>query len=306
MVNDNRATFFHSDALFEGKPVPARQVMHDTRGFIAELLCKAINKNALEEEISTEDKERMLAFVRSFGALAKDYSYRGSPRAGYDEAPGAALSRGRLRDPLSLKELLRSDFWQLQLHYSERFEQAPTMLQPVGGMDRIAYAFAERLVGSIRYGAVVKEIRKTGAGVIVIYADESGRAAAIEAEYAICTIPLSHLKAIPSDFSADFKAAMAACHYAKAAKIAFQADRRFWEEDSHVYGGITWTNRDITQIWYPSSGFHAQKGVLIGAYIWTDEIGESFGRMTPEQRLEAAMTSGERIHPARMSPAELP
>jgi monoamine oxidase len=296
MVNDNRATSFQSDTVFQGKPIPARQVMHDVRGFVAELLCKAINKNALEEEISAEDKERMLAFVRNFGALAMDYSYRGSSRAGYDEAPGAALSRGRLSGPLSLKELLRSDFWQYQLHYSERFEQAPTMLQPVGGMDRIAYAFAERLASSITYGAIVKEIRKSGAGVRVIYADETGRASATEAHYAICTIPLSHLKAIPSDFSSDFKAAMAACYYAKAAKIAFQADRRFWEEDYHIYGGITWTSRDITQIWYPSAGFHAAKGVLIGAYIWSDDIGDSFGRMTPEQRLEAAVTSGEKVH----------
>jgi monoamine oxidase len=296
MVNDNRATLFQNDTVFEGKPVPARQVMHDVRGFLAELLCKAINKNALEAEISAEDKERMLVFARDSGALAKDYSYKGSSRAGYDEAPGAGLSRGRLRNPLSWEELLRSEFWKFPLNYSERFEQAPTMLQPVGGMDRIAHAFAKRLAGSIKYRAVVKEIRKTGFGVRIIYADETGQTAAIEADYAICTIPLSHLKTIPSDLSSDFKAAIAACHYAKAAKIAFQADRRFWEEDYDIYGGISWTSRDITQIWYPSAGFHAPKGVLIGAYIWTDEIGESFGRMTPEQRLEAAVTSGEKLH----------
>lgn len=68
MVNDNRATFFQSDEAFAGKPVSSRRLIHDTRGFIAEMLAKAINKNALAEEVSAEDKERLLAFVRSFGA----------------------------------------------------------------------------------------------------------------------------------------------------------------------------------------------------------------------------------------------
>jgi monoamine oxidase len=124
-----------------------------------------------------------------------------------------------------------------------------------------------------------------------------GEAFAVEADYCVCTIPLSVLATIPSDLSSACKAAMAECQYAKAVKLAFQADRRFWEEDHQIYGGISWTKRDITQIWYPSSGFHAQKGVLLGAYIWSEPIGAAFGRMTPEERLEAARISGERVHP---------
>ena len=123
MVNDNRATFFQSDDAFEGKPVSSRAVIHDTRGFIAELLAKAIDKNALAELISGEDKKRMSAFVRSFGDLAKDNTYKGSPRAGYDEPPGAELAAGRLREPLSFKELLKSDFWYYKLYYGEHFER---------------------------------------------------------------------------------------------------------------------------------------------------------------------------------------
>src|SRR5262249_36869766 len=83
MVNDNRATLFHDHAAFAGKPVSARRVVHDGRGFIAELLAKAISKDALSEAVSAEDKERMLAFVRNFGALRADHSYKGSPRSGY-------------------------------------------------------------------------------------------------------------------------------------------------------------------------------------------------------------------------------
>jgi monoamine oxidase len=301
MVNDNRATVFQDDDTFQGKPVSARQVIHDSRGFIAELLAKAISKDALAEEISTQDKARMLAFVRSFGALARDNSYKGSARAGFREPPGAGPSAGQLSEPLSFKELLKSEFWEYKLYYSERFEQATTMLQPVGGMDQIAQAFAQRLGTSITFGAVVTELRKKGAGVTVIARQADGRQFAIDADYAVCTIPLSVLATIASDLSPAHKSAVAACHYAKAVKLAFQADRRFWEEDHQIYGGISWTKRDITQLWYPSAGFHARKGVLIGAYIWNEPVGEVFGQMTPEQRLEAAVISGEMLHPGYRS-----
>src|SRR5262249_61377396 len=198
---------------------------------------------------------------------------------------------------ISFKELLKSEFWEYKLYYGERFEQAATMLQPNGGMDRIAQAFAARLGQSIRYECVVKEIRKTEAGARIIYQDSSGQRLSIEADYVVCTIPLQALAAITSDFAPEFKLAIAACDYVKAAKIAFQADRRFWEEDLQIYGGISWTDRDITQIWYPSAGFHKEKGVLLGAYIWTNPIGERFGRLTPEHRLEAAIRRREKNRP---------
>ena len=93
MVSDNRASFFQSDASFKGKPVAIRQVVNVPE------LCrraarKAINKDSLAEEVSSEDKERILAFIWSFGALAKDGSYGGSARAGYSEAPAPGLQSG--------------------------------------------------------------------------------------------------------------------------------------------------------------------------------------------------------------------
>jgi monoamine oxidase len=297
MVNDNRATLFQDDDAFQGKPVSSRQVIHDSRGFIAEMLAKAISKDALAEAVSADDKERMLAFVRSFGALARDNSYKGSARAGFREPPGAGISAGQLNEPLSFKELLKSEFWEYKLHFGEHFDQAATMLQPVGGMDQIAQAFAQRLGTSISFSTVVNELRKTETGVKVLVRDSHGREYAIDADYAVCTIPLSVLASIASDLSPTHKSAIAACHYAKAAKLAFQADRRFWEEDHQIYGGISWTKRDITQIWYPSAGFHARKGIVIGAYITSDAIGEAFGQMLPQQRLETAVISGEKIHP---------
>ena len=54
-----------------------------------------------------------------------------------------------------------------------------------------------------------------------------------------------------------------------AGKVGWQADR-FWETKDQIYGGISWTTDDITQIWYPSSGFLGRKGVLTGAYMYGD------------------------------------
>ncbi len=88
-----------------------------------------------------------------------------------------------------------------------------------------------------------------------------------------------------------------------AVKIAFQAERRFWELDEAIYGGISWTARDITQVWYPSAGIHQRKGILVGAYIWSEDLGDKFAAMPPADRLAAALADGERLHPDyRQSP----
>jgi monoamine oxidase len=296
MVNDNRAALFHSDAAFAGRPVVARQVINDGRGFLAELLAKAINRDALDGAVDAEDKERLLAFVRSFGALRPDNTYAGSGRAGLSTLPGAGATPGKLNAPLAFAELLKSEFWYYKMHFAEDFDFAATMLQPVGGMDRITAAFAARLADAIIYNAVVGEIRCSGAGARIVYRDAGGDERALAADYVVCTVPLPVLAAIPADFSADFSAAIRAAHYVKAAKVAFQS-RRFWEEDQHIYGGISWTDREITQIWYPSSGFHRRDGILLGAYIWSDEIGEAFGRLAPAERIAVAIDSGEKLHP---------
>jgi monoamine oxidase len=173
------------------------------------------------------------------------------------------------------------------------------MMQPVGGMDRIGAAFGRKLAPLIHYGAEVLRIRKTGSGVQIAWNDRKRRGStrAVEAPYVICTIPLPVLRAIDADFAPEIKTAMAAATAVAAGKLAFQAERRFWEIDHHIYGGISWTSRDITQIWYPSSGLHKKKGILVGAYIWSDELGEAFAAKRPAQRLDDALADGERLHP---------
>ena len=107
------------------------------------------------------------------------------------------------------------------------------------------------------------------------------------------------MKDIPNDFSPETQAAIESVAFVPAVKIGFQTRRRFWEDDHAIYGGISWTDQDITQIWYPANGYHRDKGVILGAYIWDDRPGqgERFANMTPPERLRTAIAEGEHIHP---------
>jgi len=296
MCNDNRAAFMHDDAAFDGKPQRARAVINDTRGYVAELAAKAVDQAALAGPVSTEDRERLRALLRSFGALDRDLAYRGSSRSGYAEPPG--IEAGRVSQPLDLRALLQSDFWRFKTQFGESWTMAATMMQPVGGMGRIGEAFARRLGRAITYEAEVVELRRAGNRARVVW-KHTGRGTnhAIEADHLICTIPLPVLRTIPADFSPAVQAALAAPDYVPAGKVAFQAERRFWELDDQIYGGLSWTTRDITQIWYPSAGLQEQKGILVGAYIWSDAEGNAFADKLPAQRIEDALADGEHVHP---------
>jgi monoamine oxidase len=298
MVNENRNAFFQSDKALGGRPIRARQIIADQRGYIAELLAKAVNQRALDEALTADDQERFLVMLRNFGALDKSFQYKGSSRAGYAKWPGAADRPGESLAPLAFTEFLESLTAYFQTNFGERIDWQPTMLQPVGGMDKIARAFERRVRSMIRYGAEVHEIRRHGEGVRIGYRDAAtGKRHSIEADYCVCTIPLSVLADIDADFSPGHQQAIRACHYVKACKLAFQANRRFWEEDDQIYGGISWTDQAVTQIWYPSTGFHRPKGILVGAYIWTDRIGEQFGQASPAQRNVMAIQNGAKLHP---------
>jgi monoamine oxidase len=101
----------HNPAANDGKPIELRQAINDTRGEISELLGKAINRGALDQELSAHDKERMLAFLRHYGDLSPDLVYEGSARAGYKILPGPANQPGVRRDPVPLSVLLDADMW---------------------------------------------------------------------------------------------------------------------------------------------------------------------------------------------------
>jgi monoamine oxidase len=291
-VNHSRAAFVH-EAAFDGVPLRQRQGFADTRGYIAELLAKCTQRGALDAELTAVDKEKLLAWLKSLGDLGTDYVYRGSSRGGFSNQPNAGLGGGILNEPLALARYLNSTArWQ---NFNEGLNQQPTMLQPVGGMDAITNAFAQHVHHLIQYQSVVREIRNTAEGATVAYT-RHGQPASMTADFVICTIPTTVLKDIPNNFSAETQAAIVGIHYIHAVKIGFQSSR-WWEDSLAIYGGITWTDQKITQMWYPSNGLHAEKGILLGAYTWAADTDAYFADLSPAARLAEAIAQGENVHP---------
>lgn len=295
-TNENHAALMHSTTAFGGQPVIARRIHADSRGNIARLLAMAVNQNALDAELTAADKANIIAMLRSFGDLNGSLDYLGSNRAGF---PGqentGSRQRGELVNPLALQDLINETFWQQRQGFAQGINQQPTMLQPVGGMDRIARAFEAQVVNDLVTDAQVTEIRKITNGVRIIY-DRFGASAQLDVDFCVCTIPATVLRNIANDFSAAHQAEINGFSYSSAGKIAFQS-RRFWEQDHNIYGGISWTTQDITQIWYPNSGFGQNSGILVGAYIFGGSAGSNFANQTLQQRINSAITQGSNLHP---------
>jgi monoamine oxidase len=170
------------------------------------------------------------------------------------------------------------------------------MLRPVGGMSKIAEALARSLGTLVTYDAEVIQLRRQGDGARVVWQDKrTGEVASVDGEYVMVTIQPGLLPQLDHDFSPRVRQALAAPSGTPLAKVGFQAKRRFWELDQQIYGGISWTDHAITQIWYPSHGIHDKRGILVGAYVFRD--GEAFANKSLRERIELALEGGELLHP---------
>jgi len=293
-VNASRSSLLQSDRMNGGKAVQQRQVVNDTRGHVAELLAKSIRRNALDEELSAVDKERMLEFLRTYGDLSPDYFYKGSERSGYKVTPGAGEKAGEVRDPLDMHALLDANLWD-GIMYEEQFPWQATMFQPIGGMDRIPAAFEKRVGHMIRFECPVQQIRKTPGGVRIAYRDaKAGADRTIDAHYCVCALPFTILKDLDADFSPDLRQVIKSVTYDRAYKIAWES-RRFWEHDYSIYGGISFLDQPVNLVWYPSARLFSGKGVVIAGYNL--ENGTPLEAMNLAEKFQASRQAVEHLHP---------
>jgi monoamine oxidase len=303
-VNMSRGARLLNPAANGGKPIEMRQAVNDVRGEISELLGKAINRGALDQELTGRDKQRLIAFLKQYGDLSPDLLFKGSSRAGYKVLPGAGEEAGVVRDPVPLGTLLDIELWGAMLA-EENFDFQATMFQPVGGMDRIPEAFAQKLGPLVRLTSEVTSIRRRDNGVSVDYLDKrAGTRSSIDAAYCLVTIPLKVLAGIDGDFSGEHRAAIKGVVYGDAVKIAWQS-RRFWEIDEQIYGGISWVKGPTAMVWYPSDRFFSEKGVLLGGYA-TRDAGDLLGTRPLAEQLELSRAAIEALHPGRSRELEKP
>jgi monoamine oxidase len=300
----NHNAYLHSAKAFGGRPQRIREIKTDFQGHTSELLAKVVQKGQLDELVTKEDREVLLQSLRWWGALDKDYTYKTSLDTsefrGYERDPGGGLGAEPVAGQvIGLSDILQSRLWQALAVFAE-YEFQTTMFQPVGGMGRIGEAFVREVGNLITYNAKVTRIAQGEKGVTVTYQDTAhpGVTRQVSADWCVCTIPLSILSQIDIQVGAPMLAAIAAVPYASSVKIGLQFKRRFWEEDEHIFGGISYTDLPIRQISYPSTDYNTTgKAVLLGCYTWNGANSYELTAMTPQQRIERALEQGAQIHP---------
>jgi monoamine oxidase len=300
-VNASRSALMQADVLNGGNAVQQRQVVYDTRGYIAELLTKSINKHTLDDELSNEDCVRLRDFLRSFGDLNGSGNYVGTTRAGFTTSRGAGLAPSALHQPLKLSELLAANLSKGEF-YEEQIDWQATMFQPIGGMDRIPYGFAQSLGDIIHYECIVKEITTSDRSVTVAYT-KSATPLTITADFCICTIPIAILNQTKNNFSPETQKAFTGMPMTAQYKIAWESPR-FWEKENNIYGGISFLSDTVDLIWYPTDKMFSPTGVLIAGFnIEREDITDKitpFGALPSIQaKLDASRAAVEKLHPGR-------
>ena len=289
-VNTNRSAKWD----FGGKVRPEREMIEGINSRIGELLAKAIDTHALDAAMPKEELEQFRQFIGAYATLNGDGKVGPNPSAGFSIWPAGYQTPGEPLMPMGLKDLLPSRAIGLPYLFEHIIDMQATMLQPVGGMDRLTNAIYEQVKPIVRLNQVVTAIRRRGEGVRI----ELGQRA-VTADYCVCTLPAHLLSRIPSDFSPAKRTALQNVDYLRSAKIAFEAPR-FWETEDGIYGGCGWTDRLNENIIYPSNDFHRKRGVLVGAYVagWTNQDNpDRFASLPMAEQIAISRASVEAMHP---------
>ena len=300
LANQNASEFiYHEKGPLSGRGIRYRTAKADVYGYISELLAKATDQGALDRQLTAADKELLLDFLQDFGDIAgRSGGWRdsGSSRRGYTVNPGAGSQRGVVAGPpSSLHDVLGSKVG-LDFSFEFEYKQAMMMFQPVGGMDRIAYALA-RQVGHdrLRYRCQVLSITNRPDEVEVTYRDGEGRTRRERADFCVAALPPHLLARLRHNLGAEVQQALSRPRPLSVGKLGLEYGRRWWEEDERIFGGITTTDLDLREIWHPSHGFFGDRGVVLGYYNRGADS-RLYDALTPDARVRRAVAQGVKIY----------
>ncbi len=283
---------------FGGKVYPERRRVEDLRGQLSELLAKAIDRRALDGVVGADELAAVRQFLIPYGSLDAEGKYRPSGSSGW-AVEGGGYGQAPVPLPaLGFKELAPSPAIGLPYLFEHMWHMQSTILQPIGGMDRIAYALYDQVKPNVHLRSPVSAIRRTGNRVRIEYGP---RDRAIEADYCVCTLGSNLLARIPSDLSPAKRAALKSVNYLPSVKVAFEAPR-FWELDDNIFGGLAWTDRPNENVIYPSHGYGSPRAILVAAYVsgWTNQDNpQKFAAFSNKERLRVSRDSIEALHPGR-------
>ena len=294
--NQNANTFvnYTGNKPLANQSITYRAAKADTYGYMSELLQKATNQGALDQVLSKEDKEALSSFLTDFGDLSSDGRYVGSSRRGHSAEPGAGLNFGTEIEPFGMSDVIQGGIGRA-FSFEFGYDQAMTMMTPVGGMDRIYYKFQDAIgMDNIEFGAEVSGMKNVPEGVTVDYVVD-GKSKSITADYAICTIPPHLIKRLNNNLPSDILLALDAAKPSSSGKLGIEYSRRWWETEDRIYGGASNTDRDISQIMFPYDHYNSDRGVVV-AYYSSGKRQQAFESLTHRQRLAKAIAEGAEIH----------
>lgn len=294
-TNVNANAYIFNERTGMKAPMRYRTAKADMYGYVSELLAKATDMGALDRQISADDQEKLLEFLKDFGDIGDTLEYTGSPRRGYTVDPAAVGTPGEVLGGVPTASEIFSTNVGRYFSFEFEYDQAMLMFQPVGGMDQIPAALT-RAIGSrrIRTGAAVTDITDTPHGVTVTYTQD-GRTRTIDADYCIAALPPNILAKTSHNLGSAVQTALQGCRPSSAGKIGLEYKNRWWETDHRIYGGITETDMDLSHIWYPSYGHNGDRGLIIGYYN-TGANADSYAALAPKDREARALAQGVKIH----------
>ena len=252
-IQTNYNAHVHRKDAFGGKPMRIKDIKTDYRGHISELLAKAFDQDKLDDLVTQDDKELLIESLRRFGALNNQNAYTKSPETsdyrGYERQPGGGANAepiaSNLLDP---SQVIQSKLWRYLSTHEQMNHHAP-MFQPVGGIDGIAIGFGREVGDLITYNAKVTWLQQDESGVTVTREDSAGGGTwTSTADYRVCTIPFSIPGQIDHNLSGDLAAIVGSMPYNGSTRVGLEFNRRLWEQDEDIYGGISYTDQAISQI----------------------------------------------------------
>ena len=186
----NEAAYVHqTSAAPAAQRLRLREVRADWRGQTSELLAKAVSTDALDRQVTAEDRDRIVEWLKLEGGLNADLRYAGSARRGYAVAPGFGKAAGVVGDPLQLEALLRTGFGKYLVDRDQRCRSP--MFQVVGGTDGIVRALAGESPARSRLAPRSQAIEQPAGRVRVRYTTADGVAREEAGHYCISTLAVA-------------------------------------------------------------------------------------------------------------------
>ncbi|MYW63617.1 FAD-dependent oxidoreductase [Streptomyces sp. SID8379] len=178
-------------------------------------------------------------------------------------------------------------------------------LELVGGTDQLVSAFVRRLPpGTLRLGTTVDRVRTERDGVRIL-GQRFGERFEKPYDWVVCALPAPALDRVRFEpaLPAAQQAAIRGIHYASSSKTLVHVERRLWEQRDGVFGGGSFTDLPVQQVWYPSDNADARDpdrsaapAVLTGAYQW-ESSARRFALLPEAERTARVLQSLEELHP---------